>query len=87
MGIQLRCLVIVCLLLFGCQSDKPEVETSSQPINIVVILDISDRLLKEKLPGQERQVEKDKKIAQGIINRYEDFAHKTYYIGNRNRLT
>lgn len=87
MGIQIRCLVIICLLLFGCQSDKPEVETSSQPINIVVILDVSDRLLKEKLPGQERQVEKDKKIAQGIINRYEDFAHKTYYIGNRNRLT
>ncbi len=87
MGIQIRFLVIVCLLLFGCQSDNPEVETSSQPINIIVILDVSDRLLKEKLPGQERQVEKDKKIAKGIVNQYESFAKKAYYVGNRHRLT
>ena len=87
MAVQIRFIVIICLLLAACNSDKKDVKPPAQPINIIVVLDVSDRLLKEKLPGQERQVEKDKKIAKGIINHYESFARRTYYIGNRHRLT
>ncbi|MCG9127654.1 hypothetical protein JT359_08660 [Candidatus Poribacteria bacterium] len=43
--------------------------------------------MKDKLPGQERPIEKDKKIVKGIIDHYEGFARKTFYIGNLNRLT
>lgn len=76
----------ICILLVACNSDQKEVRPLSQPINIIVILDVSDRLFKEKLPGQERQVEKDLKIAKGIINHYERFVRQTYYIHNYHRL-
>ena len=87
MRIQIRFLAIFCVLLAGCNPDKKDIKPPSQPVNIIVVLDVSDRLLKEKLPGQERQVEKDKKIAKGIVNEYENFARQAYYIGNSHRLT
>lgn len=87
MGVQIRFIIIICMLFAACNSNNKDVKPLAQPINIIVVLDVSDRLLKEKLPGLERQIEKDKKIAKGIINQYESFAKKTYYIGNHNRLT
>lgn len=87
MRIQIKFLAIFCILLLGCSSDKKDVKPPPQPVNIIVVLDVSDRLLKEKLPGQERQVEKDKKIARGIIDQYESLARRAYYIGNYHRLT
>ena len=87
MKYQIRFMLIICVLWVACSSDKRETQPPVQPINIIVILDVSDRLLKEKLPGQERQIEKDKKIVKGIMNQYENSARRTYYIGNRNRLT
>ncbi|MDE0681506.1 MAG: hypothetical protein OXI63_01205 [Candidatus Poribacteria bacterium] len=86
MGHPIKFILIICLLFVACNADKKEANPPTQPINIIVILDVSDRLLKEKLPGQERQTVKDKKIAKGIISQYENFARKTYYIGNRHRL-
>lgn len=86
MGHLIRFILIICLLLVACNADKKKANPPIQPINIIVILDVSDRLLKEKLPGQERQTVKDKKIAKGIISQYENFARKAYYIGNRHRL-
>ena len=87
MGVYIRFILIICVLLAACNSDKKDTSPPVQPINIIVVLDVSDRLLKEKLPGQERQVEKDKKIAKGIINQYESLARRTYYLGNQHRLT
>lgn len=87
MEIPIRFLVIFCVLFFACSPDKKDVQPPSQPINIIVILDVSDRLLKEKLPGQELQIEKDKKIAKGIVDYYESLARRSYFIGNYHRLT
>ena len=78
--------VTICVLLVACSSDKKETTPPSKPINIIVILDVSDRLFKEKLPGQERQAEKDIKIAKGIIEIFEKFARKYYFVGSRHRL-
>ena len=87
MKVPVRFFFIFCILLGACDSDQKDVKPPPQPVNIIVVLDVSDRLLKEKLPGQERQVEKDKKIAKGIIDQYENFARQVYYIGNHHRIT
>lgn len=87
MGKHICLFLLISTLFVACKADQKDVKPPTQPVNIIVILDVSDRLLKEKLPGQERQIEKDIKIAKGIIDHYEYFARKTFYIGNRNRLT
>ena len=80
-------IAITCILLVGCKSDTNDVKrTPPQPVNIIVIIDVSDRLFKDKLPGQERQAAKDIKIAKGIVNQYEALAKQSLYIGNRHRL-
>ena len=79
-------LVTICLLVIACNSDKKEPPPPAKPINIVVILDVSDRLFKDKLPGQERQSKKDIKIAKGIIEIFEKFAQRHYFVGSRHRL-
>ena len=85
-----RCFLIIlatiCFLLVACNSDKKEAPPPSKPINIIVILDVSDRLFKEKLLGQEKQAEKDIKIAKGIIEIFEKFAQRYYFVGSRHRL-
>lgn len=79
-------LATACVLLVACSSDKKETTLPSKPINIIVILDVSDRLFKKKLPGQEKQAEKDIKIAKGIIEIFEKFARRHYFVGSRHRL-
>ena len=87
MKILLCFFLIFCVLFLACKSDQKEVHPPPQPVNIIVIFDVSDRLLKEKLPGQELQIEKDKKIAKGIVDYYEYLARQAYFIGNYHRLT
>ena len=86
MKIRISFFVIFCMILIACGPDKKDVPPP-QPVNIIVVLDVSDRLQREKLPGQELQIEKDKKIAKGIVDHYKNLAKQTYFIGNRHRLT
>ena len=75
---QLWYIVMICILLFaGCEDDEPPYE----PINIIVILDVSDRLQKEG------QIDRDKKIVETIINHYESFIKKQRYSNYFDRLT
>lgn len=77
----------ICVLLVACNSDKKGAKPPSPPTNIIVILDVSDRLSKDKSPGQERQAERDIKIAKGIIEIFEkQFVRRSRYIGSHHRL-
>lgn len=80
-------IVVFLFSLVACKSDKPQSQLPlSKPVNIIVVLDVSDRLFKEKLPGQERQAEKDIKIAEGIINVFEGHVRRARYIHSRHRI-
>lgn len=59
--------IAICLILMvGRETRGQESETPpSKPINVVVILDTSDRVAKEKNPNQ---LKKDYAIAKGIVN-------------------
>ena len=84
-------LLVVFLLILssGCTSDKSDARNlSSKPlptkvVNIIVILDTSDRVSKAINP---RQAEKDIVIGNAIVNLFEDFARQQLYIGSRHRL-
>lgn len=78
------------LLIVGCISDKSDAENISskpkttKPVNIIVILDTSDRVSKTKNP---HQVEKDIKITESIVNIFEDkFVRPNLYIGSKDTL-
>lgn len=78
------------LLIAGCISDKSDAKDISskqgtfKPVNIIVILDISDRISKTKNP---RQVEKDIKITENIVNIFEEkFVRPNLYIGSKDTL-
>ena len=60
-------IIAVCLILIvGQRSDGNESEPPlSKPVNIIVILDTSDRISSEENPGQ---LEKDIAIMKGIVN-------------------
>ena len=76
-------------LTAGCTDDKsdaknlPSKPLSTKFVNIIVILDISDRVAKAKNP---RQAEKDIVIGEAIVNLFEDFARQQLYVGSRHRL-
>ncbi len=78
------------LLISGCISDKSDAEgispkqVTSKPVNIIVILDTSDRISTTKNP---HQVEKDIKIAENIVNIFEEkFVRPNLYIGSKDTL-
>ena len=60
---------IFSTLIIGCVgcSDPPPKPTQSKPLNIIVILDISNRISSEKKPNQ---IKTDIVIAEGIVNLY-----------------
>ena len=75
---KIRVFVTVCaiflIFLPICRLDGQESETPSvTPINIIVILDTSNRISKEKHPGQ---AQRDRKIVTEIINLFEIKAKK-----------
>ena len=77
---------IIFAILFGpisCKPDERQVQPQMPPINIVVILDTSDRISREKNP---EQVQKDIEIARSIVDLFEEFVQKKLYIGSNHTL-
>ena len=62
-------LVVFSILIAGCGgcSDPPPQQDRPKPLNIIVILDTSNRISKEKTPNQ---VKTDITIAKGIVDFY-----------------
>ena len=84
---KMKCLAIIFTLFFlwigGC-TDPPPKPSPPKPVNIIVILDTSDRISKEKNPDQ---AEKDIQLAAGIISIFEEeFVRPELYIGYPHRL-
>ena len=74
---------IFFLWIGGCTDPLPK-PPPPKPVNIIVILDTSDRVSKEKNPDQ---TEKDIQIASGIISIFEEeFVRPELYIGYPHRL-
>ncbi len=68
----------------GCRSEKSDAKNFSskpahpKPVNIIVIIDTSDRISKEKQPGQ---AEKDIEITKEIVKIFEEkFVRPNFYI-------
>ena len=82
--------VTLLLLTVGCTSDKSEAKNISsetslmKPVNIIVIIDTSDRVSQTKNP---HQVKKDIKITESIVNIFEEkFVRPNLYIGSKDTL-
>ena len=82
--------VTALALTVGCTSDKSDAkDTSSQPslmkpVNIIVIVDTSDRVSKAENP---HQIEKDIEITENIVNVFEEkFVRPSLYIGSKDTL-
>ena len=70
-------IVVFFILIVGRESDGQESKSSpSQPINIVVILDTSDRVSKERNPNQ---AAKDIEIAKDLVNFYYEGARRKMF--------
>ena len=77
-------------LTTGCTSDKLDAKGISsgaslmKSVNIIVIIDTSDRVSKAKNP---RQVEKDIAIARNVVDIFEEkFVRRNLYIGSKDTL-
>lgn len=83
---KMKGLVTVFTILFlsvvGC-ADPPPKSSPPKPVNIIVILDTSDRVSKDKNP---EQAEKDIQIAMGIISIFEEKFVRPLYIGYPHQL-
>ena len=82
--------VALSLLTTGCTSDKSDAKNLSsqsslmKPINLIVIVDTSDRVSKARNP---RQIEKDLEITGNIVNVFEEkFVRPNLYIGSKDTL-
>lgn len=82
--------VTLLLLTVGCTSDKSEAKNISsetslmKSVNIIVIIDTSDRVSQTKNP---HQVKKDIKITESIVNIFEEkFVRPNLYIGSKDTL-
>ncbi len=82
--------VTLLLLTVGCTSDKSDAKNISsetslmKPVNIIVIIDTSDRVSETKNP---HQVKKDIKITESIVNIFEEkFVRPNLYIGSKHTL-
>ena len=74
----------IFLLWMGGCTDPPPKLPPSKPVNIIVILDTSDRVSKEKNP---EQAEEDTQIATGIISIFEEeLVRPELYIGYPHQL-
>ena len=82
--------VSILALIVGCTSDKSDAKNLSsqplrtKPVNIIVIVDTSDRVSKTRNP---LQVEKDIKITKNIVNIFEEkFVRSKLYIGSKDTI-
>ena len=83
-------IVSILVLAVGCTSEKSDAKDSSaqpspkKPVNIIVIVDTSDRVSKARNP---RQIEKDIEITENIVNVFEEkFVRPNLYIGSKDTL-
>ena len=68
----------------GCKPEKKEIPPEPPPpINIVVILDTSDRISSKKRP---EQIQKDTEIAKHIVDFFEELVAKKLYIKSKHTL-
>ena len=85
--------LLIVFILFsavGCTSEKSDAKNVSahippkRPVNIVVIVDTSDRVSKARNP---HQIQKDIKITEKIVNIFEEtFVRPNLYIGSKDTL-
>ena len=82
--------IALSVLTIGCTNNKLDAKDISseksltKPVNIIVIVDTSDRVSKARNP---RQIQKDIKIIESIVNIFEEkFVRVNLYIGSRDRL-
>ena len=82
--------IALLVLTIGCTSEKSDAKDISseksltRPVNIIIIIDTSDRVSKAKNP---RQTEKDIKITENIVNIFEEkFVRPNLYIGSKDTL-
>ena len=83
-------IVSILFLAVGCTSEKSDAKDLSaqpspkKPVNIIVIVDTSDRVSKARNP---HQIEKDLKITENIVNIFEEtFVRPNLYIGSKDTL-
>ena len=90
---KIQIFVILCTIFFlsqlACKSDgKESIAPSPKAINIVVILDTSDRISKEKHP---EQTQRDIEIVKGIVDQFErlvlDHLAESLFVKYPHRLT
>ena len=81
---------VILVLAVGCTSEKSDAKDRSvhtsptKPVNVVVIIDTSDRVSRARNP---RQIEKDLKITENIVNIFEEtFVRPSLYIGSKDTL-
>lgn len=79
--------IVTCLVLLGCYCSNTDQKYNSSamvqkvpPDNIIILLDLSDRLLAEN------QVSRDKQIMQTIYSYFEKKVHKSLYIDSKDRF-
>lgn len=86
------CLFVVSILALavGCMRDKSDTKdpasqpSLTKPVNIIVIVDTSDRVSETKNP---HQIEKDIEITENIVNVFEEkFVRPSLYIGSKDTL-
>lgn len=73
---------VLGLLLILPSKSTPEVKGTIS-YNIIILLDLSDRIDPQKTPGQ---VDKDKKIIQHLISIFEEEVRKKLYLLSKDRL-
>ena len=83
-------IVLILFLAVECTSEKSDAKNVAadtplkKPVNIVVIVDTSDRVSKARNPYQ---IEKDLKITENIVNIFEEtFVRPNLYIGSKDTL-
>ncbi len=75
--------VSMLVLAVGCTKDKPYLPPT-KPVNIIVIVDTSDRISEAKNP---HQIEKDIEITKNIVNVFEEkFVRPSLYIGSQDSI-
>lgn len=81
--------LFILFLAVGCTSEKSDAKNVAaaplkKPVNIVVIVDTSDRVSTARNP---HQIEKDLKITENIVNIFEEiFVRPNLYIGSKDTL-
>ena len=80
--VKLFTIFFILLIVFSSEAQDSE-SPVRKPINIIVILDVSDRVSAAK---HKNQVDRDKAICKGILEYFERIVSRKLYIGSKDRL-